>query len=82
MYIQTSSRRVAGDNAKLELSVSGNGQLSCLVFYYHMHGNTTGNLAVYSGNVVVFNMSGNQGNHWIKAEKTIYLNNTVRLVSR
>ena len=77
MYIETSSPRVAGDNAKLQFSVPGNGGLSCLEFYYHMYGDTMGTLNVFSGNTVVFSLSGNQGNYWIKAEKTIYLHNTV-----
>ena len=77
MYIETSYPQVAGDNAKLEFSVSGNGELSCLEFYYHMYGYTMGTLVVFSGDVVVFSRSGNHGNHWIKAEITINLNNTV-----
>lgn len=62
MYIETSSPRVAGDNARLDMSVSGNGELSCLEFYYHMYGDTMGALNVFSGNKVVFSLSGNQGN--------------------
>ncbi|XP_078366044.1 MAM and LDL-receptor class A domain-containing protein 1-like [Oculina patagonica] len=77
MYIETSSPQLAGDNAKLELSVSGNGEPSCLKFYYHMYGETMGSLTVFSGDMVVFNTSGNHGNRWKKAEITIYLNNTV-----
>ena len=77
MYIETSSPRVAGDNAKLELSLSGDGQLSCLKFYYHMYGDTMGTLTVFSGNLVVFNVSGNHGNYWRKAEKTIHVYKTV-----
>ena len=77
MYIETSSPRVAGDNAKLELSVSGNGELSCLEFYYHMYGDTMGILTVFNGNAVVFNTSGNHGNQWIKAERTLHLQNIV-----
>ena len=69
MYIETSSPRVAGDNAKLEISVSGKGELSCLEFYYHMYGDTMGTLNVFSGNTVVFNLSGNQGDYWIKWKK-------------
>lgn len=81
MYIEASSPRVAGDNAKLELSLSGDGELSCLKFYYQMYGDTMGTLTVFSGNVVVFNESGNHGNYWRKAEKTIYLNKTVSIFS-
>ena len=77
MYIETSSPRVVGDNAKLELSVSGNGQLSCLKFYYHMYGDTMGTLNVYSGNSLVFRSSGNSGNYWIEAKRTINLDSTV-----
>jgi len=77
MYIEASSPRVAGDNAKLEFSVSGNGETSCLEFYYHMYGDTMGTLTVFSGSVVVFNASGNHGNYWKKAERTIYLDNIV-----
>ena len=81
MYIETSSPRVAGDNAKLELSVSGKGEVSCLEFYYHMYGDSMGTLTVYSGNVVVFNTSGNHGDYGIKKEITISLSTTVRLIS-
>lgn len=77
MYIDTSSPRVAGDNAMLEISVAGNGQLSCLEFYYHMYGATMGTLTVFSGNSEVFSTSGNHRNRWIKADRTIHLNNTV-----
>jgi len=77
MYIEASSPRVAGDNAKLEFSVSGNGEPSCLEFYYHMYGDTMGTLTVFSGSVVVFNVSGNHGNYWKKAERTIHLDNIV-----
>ena len=77
MYIETSSPRVAGDNAKLILSVPDNKQLSCLKFYYHMHGSTMGSLTVFSGNLVVFNSSGNHGNYWNEANLNIYLDNNV-----
>ena len=71
-----------GDNAKLELSVSASGEPSCLSFFYHMYAfvdGLMGNLTVFSGNTIVFSMSGNHGDIWIKAETTIYLNNTVSL---
>ena len=77
MYIETSYPRVAGDNAKLTFYVSGNKQLSCLKFYYHMYGDTMGTLTVFSGNLVVFSESGNQYNVWLKAERTIYLDYSV-----
>ena len=81
MYIETSSPRVAGDNAKLEFSVSGNGELSCLTFYYNMYGSTMGTLTVFSGNSVVFNTSGNHNNTWMKAEIAIHLTDIVSFSS-
>lgn len=80
MYIEASPQ-FAGDNAKLELSVSGNGEVSCLKFYYHMYGDTMGTLTVFSGNTVVFNISGDHGNNWRKAEINIYLTKTVSMIS-
>ena len=77
MYIETSSPRVAGDNAKLILSLSDNKQLSCLKFYYHMYGDTMGTLTVFTGNLVVFSASGNHGNYWNEANLNIYLDNDV-----
>ncbi|KAL9986055.1 hypothetical protein ACROYT_G000121 [Oculina patagonica] len=77
MFIETSYPRFTGDNAKLVIPVSVNEELSCLTFYYHMYGDTMGTLTVFSGDMIVFNTSGNHGNKWIKAEITIHLNYTV-----
>ena len=76
MYIEVTPRR-QGDNAKLQVSVPGNGAAACLVFFYHMYGDAIGTLNVYSGNQLVFSVSGNQGNYWIQARKTIYLRHSV-----
>ena len=78
MYIEASWPRVAGDNAKLEFFEPGNGEPSCLEFYYHMYGETMGILTVFSGSAVVFNTSGNHGNTWMKAKMTIHLDSMVR----
>ena len=80
MYIETSSPRRQGDNAKLQVSVSGSGAAACLEFFYHMYGDTIETLNVYSGNELVFSVSGNQGFYWIPAMKTIYLRNNVSLI--
>ena len=80
MYIETSYPRNAGDNARLELSVSGNGEPSCLEFYYHMYGYTMGTLTVLSGNVTVFKASGNHGQIWIQQKSSINLTKTVSSV--
>ena len=77
MHIEASSPRVNGDKAKLELSLCGNGDEACLTFYYHMYGYTMGTLNVFSGKKVVFSASGNKGNYWQKAERTIYLDKVV-----
>ena len=80
MYIEASSPRIAGDNAKLEIAVSEDGELSCLTFYYHMYGDGMGTLIVFSGDVAVFNASGDHGITWIEAKRTIYLNKTVSFI--
>ncbi len=80
MYIETSYPRVAGDNANLVLNVSGNGELSCLEFYYHMYGETMGTLTVFNGNAVVFSISGDHGKHWRKAEININLTKNVSIL--
>ncbi|CAH3183378.1 unnamed protein product, partial [Porites lobata] len=76
MYIEASPLR-QGENAKLQVSVSGNGAAACLVFFYHMYGDAIGTLNVYRGNELVFIVSGNQGNYWIRARKTIHLRHNV-----
>ena len=76
MYIEASRVR-QGENAKLQVSVSGDGAAACLVFFYHMHGDAIGTLNVYSGTELVFIVSGNQGNYWIRARKTIHLRHKV-----
>ena len=47
MYIEA-TYQTDGDNAKLMLYLNGNGEVSCLRFYYHMYGDTIGALNVYS----------------------------------
>ena len=67
MYIETSSPRRPGDNAKLntpKLQFSGN---MCLKFYYHMYGGSIGALKVIINGKYVFTASGNKGNIWLKA---------------
>ncbi|CAH3142232.1 unnamed protein product [Porites lobata] len=71
MYIETSSPRVQGDNAKLKsrpLKFSGT---MCLSFYYHMYGSDIGSLKVSINGKEVFSRSGNKGNAWLKASVSI-----------
>ena len=77
MYIEASPPRREGDNAKLVLSLPGNGKMGCLSFYYHMYGEIMGTLNVFIGNKTVFSESGDHGNTWIKADRTIVLGNNV-----
>ena len=71
MYIEASSPRQPGDNAKLyspPLEFFGN---MCLQFYYHMSGATTASLSVtVSGNLVFF-ARGDKGDMWRKASVNI-----------
>ena len=73
MYIETSSPRQLGDNAKLnslKLQFSGN---MCLKFYYHMYGTNIGTLNVMINGNKVFTASGNKGNMWLKAAVDVNL---------
>ena len=66
MYIEASSPRQPGDNAKLyspPLKFLGN---MCLQFYYHMFGATTGSLKVSINERQVFSESGDKGLSWNK----------------
>ena len=67
MYIETSSPRQQGDNAKLnspKLQFSGS---MCLKFYYHMYGANIATLNVIIKGNNVFTASGNKGNKWLRA---------------
>ena len=67
MYIETSSPRQQGDNAKLnspKLQFSGS---MCLKFYYHMYGADIATLNVIIKGNTVFTASGNKGNKWLRA---------------
>ena len=70
MYIEASSPRQRGDNAKLyspPLEFFGN---MCLQFYYHMSGATTGSLNVtVSENLV--SARGEKGGMWRKASVNV-----------
>ena len=78
MYIETSGRSY-GKKAKLLLSPPNSviGAKSCLKFYYHMYGPTINRLNVFNGNSIVFTRSGQQGNRWLYAEVSVFVQNTV-----
>jgi len=82
MYIEASSPRTPGENAKLVLTVPNSGNQSCLSFYYHMYGASAGTLNVYNGNIKVFSVSGNQGDNWLMVERNLYLDRVVSKILR
>lgn len=71
MYIETSSPRVQGDNAKLVKSGLSFSTKKRLSFSYHMYGSSMGTLNVYVGSKKIFTKSGNQGDKWHKASVDI-----------
>ncbi|XP_069034678.1 MAM domain-containing glycosylphosphatidylinositol anchor protein 1 isoform X2 [Lepisosteus oculatus] len=87
MYIEASSPRVQGDNARLispiyNVTVSKGAVRSrtpyCISFYYHMHGKHIGSLNVmlrgrsFGGTgPPVWSLSGSQGNSWKQANVTV-----------
>ena len=79
MYIETSSPRSYGQNAKLDFLVSSSdvGRESCLTFYYHMYGFTINTLNVYNGNSIVFTKSRQQGYQWLRAKLALTLESKV-----
>ena len=78
MYIETSPR-LYGDKARLLFSPPSSviGTISCLKFYYHMYGATVNRLNVFNGYSIIFTKSGQQGNRWLYAEVTVFVQNTV-----
>ena len=63
VYIETSCPRRLNDSAILTFTGSNSSGV-CFSFYYHMYGNTTNTLNIYSRGQKVWSKSGNQGNVW------------------
>ena len=63
IYIETSSPRVSGDNAKLVFE-NFTGSV-CLRFYRHMYGAHIGSLRIKVNGVTKLTRAGNYGNEWI-----------------
>ena len=73
MYIETSSPRLQGDNARLNsppLNFSGD---MCLQFFYHMFGSSIGTLTVTINDTkaVVLSATANHGDIWLESRTTI-----------
>ena len=78
MFIETSSPQKENDTARLispEYTVTPGG--SCLQFFYHMWGKTTGTLNVFlkEGDIIqsnpLWSLKGDQGDVWRSASATI-----------
>ncbi|CAG5119549.1 unnamed protein product, partial [Candidula unifasciata] len=69
LYVE-SSRTIVGDTARvISPTVNSSPAGHCLLFWYHMYGDSTGNLTVsYLTNMgreeVLWSMTGDQGNEW------------------
>ena len=79
MYIESSSPRKQGDQARISKQLSGlSAAGSCVTFWYHMFGSHTGFLKAYVkatnssplGNAT-WSMIGQQGNQWVKGQFSI-----------
>ena len=70
VYIETSSPRVPYDRASLKFK-GVNRKTVCFSFYYHMYGVHVRALNLYNGGNKIWNMKGDQGDSWKRAEVTI-----------
>eukprot|EP00795_Rhopilema_esculentum_P012712 gene12712-3431_t len=84
MYIETSSPRRQGDKARFLSPVRSPTTGSCLAFWYHMYGTTIGSLSLYSrvnsADNLLWSESGNQGNIWRMAMKTLTSSSNYQLM--
>ncbi|XP_072170530.1 thyroid hormone-induced protein B-like [Diadema setosum] len=78
MYIETSSPRYFGQNARLTSPAQYLYGSQCLTFWYHRYGSTINSLNVYksastspSSDDMFFSLNGTSGNAWYKAEISI-----------
>ena len=76
MYTEATGQST-GDNAKLQLVLPRGSSSSCLTFFYHMYGYSMGTLNVFSGNTLIFTASGDHGDNWRKATRTVNSNYVV-----
>ncbi|XP_044182256.1 MAM and LDL-receptor class A domain-containing protein 1-like isoform X1 [Acropora millepora] len=73
MYIETSSPRVQGDLARLSSPAFTFRGATCITFFYHMYGATTGRLEVTVNGRNVFSANGNKGKSWLEASINLNL---------
>ncbi|KAL9964706.1 hypothetical protein ACROYT_G028382 [Oculina patagonica] len=81
LYFYTeASGRTMGDVARLVTPhIQSNGNATCMVFYYHLYGDSIGSLRVKVGDRVLWQLSGNQGNSWYKATVPLNFHGTYRV---
>ena len=73
LYLETSTTLPAGSKAIINTPYYFNNGQKCVQFYYHMYGNTVGQLNVYVkysffSNQLLFSKSGNQNDTWRLAQ--------------
>ena len=80
MYTEATPQS-AGDNAKLQLVVprSMSNSTLCLTFFFNMHGSGMGTLNVFSGDTMIFTVSGDHGDFWIRVTRTVNTSDVVSM---
>ena len=80
MYTEATNQ-VQGDNAKLQVVVPGSmgNSTTCLTFFLHMYGSGMGTLNVFNGDTMIFNASGDHGDHWITVRRTVNSSDVVSM---
>ena len=77
VYIETSAPARPGFQARLISESLSYATHSCVTFYYHMYGSTIGTLRLWaqlqgtSNPLPLWELSGNQGNSWMKGQVMI-----------
>ena len=78
-YIEATGRTIGEVATLVSPYIQSNGNATCMVFYYHLYGQSIGTLRVKVGNQVLWQLSGNQGNDWYKATVPLNFNATYRV---
>ena len=66
--------------ARLETpGIRGNGNATCMVFYYHLYGQSVDTLKVKVRDQVLWQISGSQGNDWYKATVPLDFHGTYKV---
>ena len=78
-YIEASGRSIGDVATLVSPYIQSNGNATCMVFYYHLYGQSIGTLRVKVGDQVMWKLSGNQGNDWYKGTVPLNFNATYRV---